>query len=116
MDIDYYYIQIPVLVQYSVIPNLQVKLGPTFGFAVSSTYSATETVEYEGETEKETYDDDVPDASTFDFGLAAGIGYQITNEFGLDARFEYGLLDVADDFKCANFGFGLNVSYMFLSL
>jgi hypothetical protein len=70
------YIRIPLMAKYYVIEEFSVQAGPQFGFKVGS--------------------QDFVDSYTksFDFGLAAGIGYEPDQKIFYDARFNLGLINI----------------------
>lgn len=100
------YVAIPILAEFEVAPSIVVKAGPQISILVASSFT----------NDGEDYDleDDLNmEPSTLDVGLVAGAGYKINEQIGVDARFEYGFMEIAKDVKTANMGFGANVSYLF---
>lgn len=72
------YLEIPVLVSYSIVENLEIELGPDFGFKIS-----------------EKSDQSGIDFETFDFGATIGLRYNLTEKLFLSVRYYYGLTSIA---------------------
>lgn len=78
------YINIPIMAKYYVYEGLSVELGPQFGFLVKA------------ETKVGGEKVDVKDSTkSFDFGVGAGLAYDLANGFFANARYNFGLTDVA---------------------
>ncbi|MBL1220211.1 PorT family protein [Chryseobacterium sp. L7] len=94
------YIVIPIMVQYSIIPNLYVEVGPEFGINIIA-------------QEKRTIDIDKEFFKTFNFGISFGAGYYVTDNIGITARYVAGLTDIynrpsgSDAIKNNVFQFGI---------
>lgn len=84
-DIKYDYITVPVLAKFYLTTNrLSLEFGPQFSFLVNES---------------------VPDqfeSKTFDFALAGGLAYNITNNFFVQARYVAGLSEAAKDAEITN--------------
>lgn len=103
------YIEIPVLARVffnregTVRPN--VFLGPTFGFLTGAQIKANDG-DYENYEDVFEVDDYKDVYNTFDFGVAAGLGLNIKvgeeMYFVIDARYTYGLSDIAKGGSEAN--------------
>lgn len=78
------YINIPIMAKYYVYEGLSVELGPQFGFLVKA--------ETKGGGEKVDAKDST---KSFDFGVGAGLAYDLANGFFANARYNFGLTDVA---------------------
>jgi hypothetical protein len=77
------YINLPVMMQYHIVPEFYLEAGAQFGIMVSSkTKSGDVTVNMKDAT------------STGDFGLGFGLGYQFPIGLGISARYMFGLTDV----------------------
>jgi len=85
-------LEIPVLARLDLTDVLFVEIGPQFNFILSST---TETEISSALGGKESYD--TPDLNLFVFGGAVGIGYNVTKEFSVDIRGQYGFFEYAED-------------------
>ena len=86
---EFSYLSLPVFIQYSIVPNLYIEAGPEISYLLSSKDKFNGNEDYYGETI-----DNMEDMKKIDFGLGLGLGYNITNEFGVNARYVQGLLDV----------------------
>jgi opacity protein-like surface antigen len=91
-DANLDYLRIPVLAKYYVMQGLSVQVGPEFGFKIGG-------------------DDFVDDVTkSFDFGIGAGVGYELSMGLFFDARYNLGLSNISDvdggDFKNTNFQIG----------
>ncbi|MDY0090169.1 MAG: porin family protein [Flavobacteriaceae bacterium] len=84
-DIKYDYITVPVLAKFYLITDkLSLEAGPQFSFMIN---------------------ENVPDqfeSKTFDFALAGGLAYNITNNFFVQARYVAGLSEAAKDAEITN--------------
>ena len=84
------YILLPVLVKYYITEGFSVEGGPQIGFTAKSEQ------EFSDEDGTETFDlkDSV---SGTDISIGAGLGYRLTNGVFFQARYMFGVSDVADD-------------------
>ncbi len=79
------YINIPVMVQYSIVPSFYVEAGPQLGFLAGAKLKAN------GNST------DVKDSfKTADFGLNIGLGYKFDMGIGISGRYNFGLTNVYD--------------------
>ncbi|MDO7876817.1 porin family protein [Hymenobacter sp. ASUV-10] len=104
------YVDVPVMVKVNTGDNgsgLFFELGPQFGLLVSSKAEDTDT--------KEAF-------NTFDFGYAAGLGYQLESGLNFGLRYNGGITNVYKEVdvlgtsvqaKARNSAFQLSVGYMF---
>ncbi|WP_343702483.1 porin family protein [Chitinophaga sp.] len=79
------YINLPVMLQYHLIPEFHLEAGPQIGFLVAAKAkedgnSINLKDEYKG----------------MDFGLGFGLGYTFDMGLGVNARYNFGLTDVFD--------------------
>lgn len=79
------YISIPVMAKIKFNNIIDLELGPQASFLVS---------------EKNNFDSN--DAETFDFGVNAGLAFNITKSLFLQARYCLGLADVSKDAEVKN--------------
>lgn len=93
MSLDY--ITVPVMFQYNATPEFYLEAGPEFGFLVS----AKNKFENESTGNSNTSKDFKDSLNTFNFGVGIGLGYNITPEFGINARYIAGLNDFTDNDK-----------------
>lgn len=77
------YINLPVMVQYHLIPEFYLEAGPQLGFMVASKNKhGNTTVDIQNQTKG------------VDFGLGFGLGYDFDFGLGIGARYNFGLADV----------------------
>lgn len=77
------YINLPVMVQYHLIPEFYLEAGPQLGFMVAAKNK-------HGKTTVDIKDD----TKGVDFGLGFGLGYDFDFGLGIGARYNFGLTDV----------------------
>ncbi len=95
-DINYNYITVPVMAKFYLIPKkLSLDVGPQFSFLVDEDVAE----QFEGET--------------FDFGIAGGLGIDLTKSFFLQARYVAGLTEASRDAEVTNRVIQLSVGYKF---
>ncbi|MFN3753566.1 porin family protein [Flavobacterium sp.] len=95
-DINYNYITVPVLAKFYLTKNkLSFEAGPQFSFLVNENVEE----QFEGET--------------FDFGIAGGLGYNITDNFFLQARYIAGLTEASRNAEVTNRVIQLSVGFKF---
>lgn len=78
------YVTVPVMIQYNATPKFYLEAGPQFGILVSSKFK----------NDNETTESNVDNLNHFDFGAAAGLGYWITPNLGVNARYVAGFSDI----------------------
>lgn len=79
------YINIPVMVQYRLVPEFYLEAGPQLGFLTSAKTKS-------GKVTVDTKDD----YKSVDFGLGFGLGYQFPIGVGIGARYMFGLSNISD--------------------
>lgn len=80
------YINLPVMVQYHIIPEFHLEAGPQLGFRVAAK------VKNDGDAL------DIKDETKgIDFGLGFGLGYTFDMGLGVGARYNFGLTNIWDD-------------------
>ncbi|MFD1163055.1 MULTISPECIES: porin family protein [Hwangdonia] len=84
-------IAIPLLAKFPVSEEFNILAGPALGVLL----------------------DTEPGAKSFNFGLEAGIGYDITENFLLEARYNMGLANLLED---APSGYSIKLSGFFVGL
>lgn len=75
------YITLPVLAKFPIAKNLSLETGPQVGFLVSGKYKTNDS------------NDKIEDVKTIDFGLNAGLNYELNNGVFFQARYNLGLTD-----------------------
>ncbi|WP_312766360.1 porin family protein [Epilithonimonas sp.] len=90
------YITVPVMFQFHATPNFYLEAGPEFGFLVSAKAKdfASTTVSG-GETTTTNESGDIKDNfSGFNMGAGLGLGFNFTENFGINARYVAGFTDI----------------------
>lgn len=84
------YINVPILVKYDIIPEISLQLGPQIGLltCMKSDYNPVEKQPFDEQRYTKAY-------KKTDFGIVGGIGYE-SGKWLFDARYYYGLTDIAD--------------------
>jgi len=95
-DINYNYITVPVLAKFYLISKkLSFEAGPQFSFLVNEDVAN----QFEGET--------------FDFGVAGGLGLNVTDNIFLQARYIAGLTEASRNADVTNRVIQFSVGYRF---
>lgn len=79
------YLSIPVLAKFHLNKTVSLDLGPQASFLLS-----------------ERNDFDVKNAETFEFGVAGGLGFNITKNFFLQGRYVLGLTEASKEAEVKN--------------
>jgi|SRR6218665_313306 len=99
-NINYDYITVPVVFKYYILSDLlSLEAGPQFGFLVS------DNVDDNG------HPDQLP--KTFDFGIAGGLGVNITKHIFIQGRYVVGLTDASVNADVKNRVVQASVGYKF---
>ncbi|MGX5817311.1 porin family protein [Chitinophaga lutea] len=80
------YINLPVMVQYHIVPEFHLEAGPQIGFLVAA--------KAKGDGNSLDIKDNYKGV---DFGLGFGLGYTFDMGIGINARYNFGLTNVLDD-------------------
>ena len=112
------YITVPVMFQYNATPEFYLEAGPEFGFLVSA--KSKNTVSNGNGSGSDTNELNKDNFNGFNFGLGLGLGFDITKNFGVNARYTAGFSDVtkpesdpSTDAKNRNNNFQVGLSYKF---
>ncbi|SHL71253.1 Outer membrane protein beta-barrel domain-containing protein [Chitinophaga jiangningensis] len=81
------YLNIPLMVQYSIAPSFFVEAGPQVGFLLAAKTKV-------GDNTNKDYKDIM---TTADFGLGLGFGYKLDNGLGFSGRYNFGLTNIYND-------------------
>ncbi|MDR5592019.1 porin family protein [Christiangramia sp. SM2212] len=84
------YINVPVLAEYYITPNLSVQLGPQVGFLVNSALELD--LEYEGEQEFRSNGLE-NQLHKVDFAISGGFEYALDSGIFFDIRYNLGMTD-----------------------
>ena len=76
------YITLPVLAKFPIAKSLSLETGPQIGFLISAKNKTNESNEK------------IPNVKTIDFGLNAGLNYELNNGVFFQARYNLGLTDI----------------------
>jgi hypothetical protein len=76
------YITLPVLAKFPIAKSLSLETGPQVGFLISGKYKDNDSNET------------IPDTKKIDFGLNAGLNYELNNGVFFQARYNLGLTDI----------------------
>ncbi|RPE12120.1 PorT family protein [Chitinophaga lutea] len=79
------YINLPVMLQYHLIPEFHLEAGPQIGFLVAA--------KAKNDGNSVNLKDDY---KGMDFGLGFGLGYTFDMGLGIGARYNFGLTDIYD--------------------
>lgn len=88
------YINVPIMAKYYVAPSFAVELGPYVGFLMSSDLESKSTI---GSATAEDETDMKDFTNSIDFGLGAGVSYNLDNGFFIGARYNLGLTKIGKD-------------------
>jgi len=86
------YVTVPVMFQFRATPAFYIEAGPEFGFLVSAKNKLT--VSNNSGSGSDTDELDKDDFNSFNMGAALGLGFDITPNFGVNARYVAGFSDV----------------------
>ncbi|MCD9854852.1 outer membrane beta-barrel protein [Epilithonimonas sp. JDS] len=93
------YITVPVMFQFNATPNFYLEAGPEFGFLISAKARNSSYTNVEGNFDADSYDSDSRDIkdnfSGFNMGAALGLGFNFTQNFGINARYVAGFTDIS---------------------
>ena len=85
------YINIPILAKYYVYEGFSVEVGPQFGFLVKAEGEGNVNASGVSGSDKS---DNKDNFESFDFGIGAGLAYDLANGFFVNARYNFGLTKV----------------------
>lgn len=81
------YLSLPVMLQYNLVPQFYLEAGPQFSYLLSNK------VKYNGDSS----DSNTDGLNKFDIGIGIGAGFNITPQFGINARYVAGFTDIVKD-------------------
>lgn len=90
------YLSIPVMAKFYLTDSFSLEVGPQASFLLS---------------EKDNVD--FEDAETFEFGVNAGLGFKLTENFFVQGRYGLGLTDASKDADVKNSTIQLSVGFLF---
>lgn len=98
------YVLLPVLAKFPIGSGLSIEAGPQLGFLVSGKYKSNNS------------NDKIEDLKTMDFGLDAGLEYELKSGVIFQGRYNLGLTDtglVGNNNRAANAVIQLSIGYLF---
>ncbi|WP_304158004.1 porin family protein, partial [Mesonia mobilis] len=112
------YIVLPILAKYYITEGFSVQAGPQVGFLMSAKAEGDYTATAMGTSVSESFSEDVKDElSTVDFGVSAGLGYDLDMGVFFQARYYLGLSNIydveSDNFSVQNNVLQVSVGYKF---
>lgn len=90
------YLSIPVMAKFYLTDSFSLEVGPQASFLLS-----------------EKNDFDIENAETFEFGLNAGLGFKITENFFIQGRYGLGLTEASKTADIKNSTVQLSAGFMF---
>jgi len=88
------YINVPIMAKYYIVPSFAVEAGPYVGFLTSANSKGSQTIAGVT-TDTET---DIKDfTNSIDFGVGAGVSFNLDNGFFIGARYNLGLTKLGKD-------------------
>jgi len=106
-DFIFSYLNIPVMFKYYVTEKFNIQAGPQVGLLVKSKLERLSSI---GELITVDAEQDL-DTPKFNFGINVGLGYQITEKFFVDARYNYGLTDLSEFLDIQSSVFNISLGY-----
>lgn len=92
------YINLPIMAKYFVAPGFTIEAGPQVGFLLSAKNEYDYSASGFGMTESESGENDIKDdTESIDFGFNVGAGYEFTENIFVQARYNFGLTNIAKD-------------------
>jgi len=97
------YLAIPLMVKYYLSEKFSIEAGPQAAFLVND----------KAEFDDSSIPDADLDASSFDFGLNVGVGYNFTSHLFAQVRYNYGITTVGENPDVKNSVFQMSLGYKF---
>ncbi|WP_412559780.1 porin family protein [Winogradskyella sp. MIT101101] len=97
------YLAIPIMAKYYLADDFSIEVGPQFSFLVND----------KGEYIDSDLPDEDTDAESFDIGANVGLGYNISSDIFVQARYNFGISTVAENPDIKNSVFQLSLGYKF---
>lgn len=117
VDMKMNWLDIPVLVVFSVNDQIKVFAGPFLELFLNGKmdYEITVKATYDGETitesESDSEDIESEDVTSPGFGLIFGGAYMLSNNLGVEARYSLGLTSMDEDISMKNSSIQVLVNY-----
>lgn len=97
------YLAIPLMAKYYLSEKFSIEAGPQMSFLINDKVEFNDSSIPDAET----------DASSFDFGLNLGFGYNINSNIFMQARYNYGVTTVVENPDVKNSVFQISLGYKF---
>ena len=92
------YLNLPVMAKYFVAPGFSIEAGPQVGFLLSAKNEYSYSASGFGITESSSEEIDIKDdTESMDFSFNVGAGYEFTENIFVQARYNFGLTNIAKD-------------------
>lgn len=101
-DLNFWYLNIPVMGKYNVWDKLFIEAGPQIGFLIANNIDGNV---FGGG------DDSIDATNGLDIGLAVGAGYRLNDNFYFQLRFSGGFINAIKDVKSKNRVFQVSAVY-----
>ncbi|HLV23683.1 MAG TPA: porin family protein [Moheibacter sp.] len=111
--IELSYINIPLMLKWYAYDGLNFEFGPQIGFNVAAKAKGDSTATTEDTTISTSYDEDIDDIETVDFGLNIGAGYEMPMGLNFGIRYGLGLTEIVKDSDMKNSVISLGIGYSF---
>ncbi|WP_196892404.1 porin family protein [Aureivirga marina] len=112
-DVDLDYINVPILAKFYVVDGLTIDLGPQFAFLVNDKIKLTKVIPTHPQETIHNRELNLPQKKSFGIDGAVGLGYKLPERIFIQARYNFGLIDVEDTEKSKNSVFQLTLGYEF---
>lgn len=97
-EIKLAYLNLPIMAKIYVVEGLNLQAGPQLGYLLSAESDYEFTSDIMGEPMSESGTEDIiEEAKRFAFGLNFGLGYDLTNNFFVQARYHLGLTGIVKE-------------------
>ncbi len=106
VEVQFDYIQVPILAKIYLVEGLNVHAGPQIGFLVND--------EIDFQPNSNAGDEPFPlEPKDIDISLAAGLEYKFDNGFFIQGRYNYGFSEMFEDVDAHNSVIQAGVGFMF---
>ncbi len=103
-DLNFWYLTIPVVGKYNVWEDLYIEAGPQVSLLLSDNLDGNS---YGGSGTA------FAESNGLDFGLVAGAGYRLDDNFYFQARINFGFINAIEDVSSKNRVFQVSACYFF---
>lgn len=107
------YINVPLMMKWYAYDGLNFEFGPQIGFNVAAKAKGESTVTNGDGSITTSYDEDIDDIETVDFGLNIGAGYELPMGLNFGIRYALGLTEIQKDSDLKNSVISLGIGYSF---